>query len=221
MAIIGSPTNLNISSANSGTTYTKGPLSYSVLDGNNTIYADYQNVNFNLLGVMNITQSIDHVTLHLGVNTVHFGSENNVVYGNIRDLTISISEGGASDGNTHPNVMENNSISMGGNDIFGGNENNVVYGNMRDLSLSAGGNKASNGSTSYNQFDGSTFIFGNNTISLGNGNNVIYGVMRDLSLVSTGSEAEGLNSLAVSGVGDWSYTTRYRISYYSFWRSGS
>jgi hypothetical protein len=201
MAIIGNQTNLNITPANSGITYSHS-TTVSAPSGNNTIYADYQDVNFALLGGMNTDTTISNITLALGPNTINFGNGNNVVYGNLRDLTMSISGGGANDGNLYSNLMVDDTISMAGNTIVGGIGSNVVYGNMRDLSLTVGGNIASNGSISVNEFISDNFTFGGNSITLGSGNNTVYGVMRNLTLSSTGSEADDLNSLAIAGVGD-------------------
>jgi len=172
-------------------------------------------------GPFNSTQS----TLQVGLNRLVDNGNNNIDYGAMRDLSISLTGGNGNNGGNGTTGgagiadLDFYSISGGGNSITVSGNNDVVYGAMRDFSWTiTGGNNNSgyfsgNATTdAFNTDDGnldtpSSIDIGANLIKVGDGNNnVIFGAMRDLSYTfnpgsnNSGSQS-GLAQLDFNGQG--------------------
>jgi hypothetical protein len=204
--ILGNTSNLALGPADSGTTIIEASQTITNLSGGNfVVIPDFSDITFTLVGTTT-SSDINNVTIILDPNSITLGNGKATIYGDIIDLTMSISGGVASGGATVLTIMENETITMAGNTITAGNGHHVVYGNLHDLTMIVGGNTAFDNSIAVDQFAGDTFNLGNNTITLGNGSNTVFGVMHELTLESTASTANGLGSTSITGVGDTAST---------------
>jgi hypothetical protein len=197
-SILGNNKNLHIS-----TSYTdiEDPTidSFFCSNGCNvTVYADYQDVIFDpVFGVNNASTDLSNITINLAQNNITLGNGNNLVYGNYRDLSISIVGGTYNTTGIFNTVLDGVSILQGGNNISVGSGSNIIYGSMRDLSMSAIGGTAlglgTNGVTVNTVIDHTTInLTGGglgNTITAGNGSKVVYGDLRDFTLTAGGATA--------------------------------
>ena len=135
-------------------------------------YGDYKNVTFDPAAAYG---TVSDSSLILAKNTFNFGSGINLVYGNIKNLSMDANIGGS---------FLNEVVSMAGNSIDVGSGLNTIYGNMRDFSLSLQG-----GENSSSAFDNLNFMAGGNDISMGSGINTVFGTLRDIHISVTGGES--------------------------------
>jgi len=166
--------------------------------GQVTVYADYRDVIFNpLIGVNNTSTSLNNVQIHLTQNNVTLGNSNNLVYGNYRDLSMSVVGQTANTSGIFNTVIDGTVIEQGGNTITVGNGSNIIFGSMRDLTMSAtGGTALSQGTTgvTVNTMITNTTIDltgdgAGNTITAGDGSKTVFGNLRDFTMTVGGATA--------------------------------
>ncbi len=214
--------NKSFTSTDSGTTLSSGPWNITNTSGGGfTVYGDpYQNISFTVTESTNNTSLVLHdINVDLAGNAITLGSGINTVYGNIQDLSFSVSNTSVdSVGSTSTNSgtpdpyftgvttfattydvgINNVNVELGGNTISVGSGVNTIYGTMRDLTMSdTGGNAITDGAGS--QLTVETLINNvtidltgggvGNTITAGNGVNTVYGDMRNLTLTAGGAYA--------------------------------
>jgi Ca2+-binding RTX toxin-like protein len=198
-------------------TFTYGNDLISAGNGNNTVYGDARNVTFlaekgnNLDGSTALdvdagslrgpAEAIDANQINFGADTISLGKGNNLVYGDVGDVSLSalgvidhVLEGSPSF--TMSNAFVENAFTFGADSITVGNGANQIYGDFGNfLMLADGGTTfgSQNGATTdtNGEFLGNTFTFGNDVIKIGDGNNVIYGDGHDLTLQIAPSQAIG------------------------------
>jgi hypothetical protein len=170
------------------------------------------------------TNIISDYTVTMGNDTLSFESNHhsNVLYGDMRDLTMLAVGGISSDGViTQANVFRN-TFSFGTDIITAGDGNNIVYGDARNLLLQAEKGYSLDGQTVPSTITGTnpigpltstgnnTFTFALDTITLGNGNNTVYGDVADISILAPGGKVDPSETL------NFSMTTRNNSLAFTF-----
>lgn len=181
----------------------------SIGDGNNTIFANGENLSITMLGGhLNGADStlaiIDSDSFAFGNDVVktasgHIADGNNTVYGDLENMILSVVGGDNVDGYVGADAQIRASTYVMGNDsITLGNGNNKVFGDMNDVSwTSQGGLNSVNNDFGFDRLvslTGNHLTMGNDNISVGNGNNTLYGDAHNINLEALGGTADMFNS---------------------------
>jgi Ca2+-binding RTX toxin-like protein len=168
-----------------------------------TVHGDFRDLDMKAVALSNnttpgvYTMAIDSYTIQMGSDNLTFADKNNVLFGDMQDLTLHAVGGITSGGVLTSALITNDTFTYGGDAISAGNGNNTVYGDARDLSLIAEKGNNQDGSIANNVIDGVStgpasviadnhFFFGVDTIVLGNGKNTVYGDVANISMMALG-----------------------------------
>jgi hypothetical protein len=190
-------------------------LSNTIVAGNgdNVIYGDLRDATFSAVGGQDINGvglappdiiqgnsngafgEVFNNTLTTATNTITVGNGANTIYGEMRDLNLSVADGFILNGTVdahHINETNGIIINFGTDTIVAGYGDNEIFGKVRDIDMSITGPTGDNALRGVqNQMASNAFSFGNDSIIATNGDNDIYGDFRDLTMSATG------------GVDDW------------------
>jgi len=147
------------------------------------------------------TTAVDSRTIEFGDDTLSFGDKNNVLHGDMQDLTLHAVGGITSDGVLTQAWISRNTFNYGDDIISAGNGTNTVYGDARDISwlVDKGNNQDGDVVTDaafgasvlgpLNSILNNNVFFGLDTITVGNGNNTVFGDVQDISWIVLGGKA--------------------------------
>jgi hypothetical protein len=161
----------SFTAADSGDTLSAGPFNITnTSNGNFTVFgSQYQNLSFTVSNsVDNTSLVLSGINVDLAGNTINLGNGNNTVYGNIQDLSFSVSNTSVDTIGTLDLLADPSTQPPLSSPIFGLPTYTTTYDvGMNDVNV----------------------VLGGNTINVGNGSNIIYGTMRDLTMTDTGGNA--------------------------------
>ncbi len=204
-------------------------------NGVNTIFGDMRDFISNTIGgtqngentlslsFPNEGPGVNNSELDMGFNHISIGNGVNVIYGSMRDISVSNSGGiieNIPSGGTDEEFNDffvRNTISMGHDVITAGltgSSNNTIYGDMRDLTFSGTGGTGINialDSLVLTDADIGRNILnmGSNSITSGSGVNTIYGDLHDLTLSAVGGSNSSSAAFGAGGGGVFIFFDRF------------